>query len=350
LRDAYDLDLKGFGLLIAAGGLGLAVALLPWGFVADRIGERRALFFGLAGCGLFLACLTFVDSFLPAALLLALAGASGASVQSASGRAVMAWFGPEERGLAFGVRQMAVPLGGVVAALVLPALARSHGLDAAFLFLACFSAAGALIGAAVIREVPEEHVHPEDVEWTLRDRRLWLLSGASAAYVAAQIVTFSFLVLFLHDARGLAPRSAAGALAAVHVLALVLRVLVGRWSDVLRSRIVPLRVIGIASFATLSAAALILQAPLAFVVPLLVVGGAISAAWNGLAFVAAAELAGRARSGAAIGFQQTVLGVAAVVVAPAFAAVVQATSWRVGFALAAVSPLAGWVMLGRLRV
>jgi sugar phosphate permease len=350
LRDAFDLDLKGFGLLIAAGGLGLALALLPWGFVADKIGERRALAFGLAGCGLFLVCLTLVDSFVLAALLLALAGASGASVQSASGRAVMAWFGPEERGLAFGVRQMAVPLGGVVAALVLPALARSHGVDSAFVFLACFCVIGAVVGAVVIREVPEEHVQPEDVEWTLHDRRLWLLSGASAAYVAAQIVTFSFLVLFLHDARGLAPRSAAAALAAVHVLALVLRVAVGRWSDVLRSRVVPLRLIGLASFATLSAAALILQAPVVVVVPLLVTAGAISASWNGLAFVAAAELAGRARSGAAIGFQQTVLGLAAVVVAPVFAAVVQASSWRVGFALAALTPLVGWVMLGRVRV
>ncbi len=350
LRDAYELDLKGFGLLIAAGGLGLTVALLPWGFVADRIGERRALAFGLGGCGVFLGSLTLVDSFLPAAVLLALAGASGASVQSASGRAVMAWFGPEERGLAFGVRQTAVPLGGVVAALVLPALARRHGVDAAFLFLACFCVLGALIGAAVIREVPEEHVQPEDVEWTLHDRRLWLLSGASASYVAAQIVTFSFLVLFLHDARGLAPKSAAAALAAVHALALVLRVLVGHWSDVLRSRIVPLRLIGIASFASLATAALILGAPLTVVVPLLVAAGAISAAWNGLAFVAAAELAGRARSGAAIGFQQTVLGAAAVAVVPVFAAVVQASSWRVGFALAALAPLVGWVMLGRLRV
>jgi hypothetical protein len=111
-----------------------------------------------------------------------------------------------------------------------------------------------------------------------------------------------------------------------------------------------LRLIGLASFATLSAAALILQAPVVVVVPLLVTAGAISASWNGLAFVAAAELAGRARSGAAIGFQQTVLGLAAVVVAPVFAAVVQASSWRVGFALAALTPLVGWVMLGRVRV
>ena len=53
--------------------------------------------------------------------LLVLAGAVGASVNSASGRAVMHWFAPSERGLALGIRQTAIPLGGLIVALVLPA-------------------------------------------------------------------------------------------------------------------------------------------------------------------------------------------------------------------------------------
>ena len=43
--------------------------------------------------------------------------------------------------------------------------------------------------------------------------------------------------------------------------------------------------------------------------------------WNGLSFTAAAEAAGPRRSGAAIGFQQTVLGVGGIVIPIAFAAV-----------------------------
>jgi hypothetical protein len=38
-----------------------------------------------------------------------------------------------------------------------------------------------------------------------------------------------------------------------------------------------------------------------------------------------------------------------VIVPVAFAAVVEATSWRTAFALSAVGPLAGWWMLGRLH-
>ena len=60
-------------------------------------------------------------------------------------------------------------------------------------------------------------------------------------------------------------------------------------------------------------------------------------AWNGLAIAAAAETASAGRVGAAIGFQQTLLGVIVAGAPPAFAAVATG-SWRLAFALAAVGP------------
>jgi hypothetical protein len=70
----------------------------------------------------------------------------------------------------------------------------------------------------------------------------------------------------------------------------------------------------------------------------------MSMAWNGLSYTIAAELGGR-RSGAAIGFQQTVLSAIGVVAPVSFAAVVSGTSWGIAFALAALFPLAGaWLL------
>ena len=349
LREEYDLGLQGVGVFLAAEWIGLTLALLPWGLVTDRVGERRALAFGLACCGVLVASMGLFESALAAGAVLAVAAAAGASVQSASGRAVMQWFSPRERGLAFGVRQTAVPVGGVVGALVLPRLADSSGVGAAFLFLGGFCVLTALIGYAVVRELPSEGVQPQEIEWTLRDRRLWLLCGGSGLYVTAQMVLFSFLVLYLHDERGYSAAGAAGLLAASQAIAMAFRIGAGRWSDVIGSRIVPLRRIGLATTVVFAAAAILLDASNAVVVPLLVLATALSAAWNGLSFVAAAELAGTARSGAAIGFQQTVLSVSGVVVPPLFATLVALSSWRTGFALAALAPLAGWVLLGRVR-
>jgi MFS family permease len=348
LRDEYGFGLQGVALFLAAEFIGQTLALLPWGLVTDRIGERRALALGLGSCGLLVALTATIESAVGAGLMLALASAAGASVQSASGRAIMQWFAPGDRGLAFGVRQTAVPLGGVIGALALPPVVAAGGVEAAFVVLGVFCAAAAVVAYAVVRDPAGDTVEPEYVPWTLRDRKLWLVGGSSGLYVTAQVVLFGFLVLFLHDERGFSVAEAAGVLAVGQVVAVFLRIGAGRWSDLIGSRILPLRRIGLATTATFGSAALILDAPDAVVVPLLVLATALSAAWNGLSFVAAAELAGTARSGAAIGFQQTVLSAAGVIVPPLFALVVGLSSWRVGFLAAALAPLAGWALLAPL--
>jgi hypothetical protein len=80
-------------------------------------------------------------------------------------------------------------------------------------------------------------------------------------------------------------------------------------------------------------------------VPLVIVASASSMAWNGLSLTAAAELGGRHRSGAAIGVQQTFLGIGATATPIVFAMAVAATSWGVAFGLVAVSSLGGWWLL-----
>jgi nitrate/nitrite transporter NarK len=184
---------------------------------------------------------------------------------------------------------------------------------------------------------------------TLRDRQLWLLCGASSFYLVAQLAITGFLVLFLHDERGLSDAAAAGVLAGVQVVAAAMRIGGGRWSDRLGSRVRPLRIVGVASAITLAVAAAVLSAPLVVLVPAFVLAGGLSMAWNGLSFTAAAEIAGRTRSGAALGMQQSALAAAGALVPPAFAAVVAASSWRLGFAAAAAFPLAGVALLRPLR-
>jgi MFS transporter len=132
------------------------------------------------------------------------------------------------------------------------------------------------------------------------------------------------------------------------VLGIGARIGTGRWSDRVRTRLAPLRTIGLALTAGTAAVAVFVDAPLGVLVPALVVAGVLSLAWNALSFTAAAEAAGATRSGAALGFQQTLLGVVGAAVPPAFAAIVVASSWRVAFALAALGPLLGVLALRKV--
>jgi len=341
LRDKYDLSLTEIGIVLAAEWVGLTVALLPWGYAVDRFGERWTLAGGLAGCAGLLVAAANAPSFGWLVTFLALAGIAGGSVQSGSGRAVMRWFAASERGLALGVRQTAVPIGGAIAALVLPQLGSPK---AGLLFVAAFVLAGAVAGALVLRSGTEEHIEPKDVEITLRDRRLWLACWGSGLYLVAQVAMMGFVVLFLYDEHDFSTGEAAAVFAAGQAIAAVLRISVGRWSDVLGSRVRPLRWIGVAIGVALALVAVLSGAPTLLLVPALVLATAISMAWNGLSYTIAAELGGR-RSGAAIGFQQTILAAIGVGAPVAFAAVVSASSWGLAFGLAALFPLAGaWLL------
>ena len=351
LRDEFGLSLSEVGLAMSSLWIGPILTLLGWGLLADRLGERVVLGAGLAVCGLLAGAAGFASDFTTFVALLFLAGAAGASVNAASGRAVMQWFPPEERGFALGIRQTAIPVGGGLAAVILPFAEQRGGLEAAFGYLGGMCLAGALVAALVIREPParDAELDAGAVPWTLRDGRIWTLSVGSGLYLFAQVALMSFAVLFLHDVHGMSEASAGGVLALLQVGAVATRIGAGRLSDQLGSRLVPLRWAGLASAGGLLVTALVANSGLPLVIAAIVVAGAISMAWNGLSLTAAAELAGRARSGAAIGFQQTTLAVIGVLMPVAFAALVESTSWRTAFALSALGPLVGWLMLGRLR-
>jgi sugar phosphate permease len=348
LRDAYDLSLAQLGIVLAAANAGMVVTLLAWGIVTDRIGERLALTLGLAGAALSLVVAAETHTFGGLVASLAATGAFAASVNAAGGRAVMHWFDRDERGLALGIRQASVPLGGFAAALALPAIVSHRSVHAAFFALAANCVIWGALAAVVLRERElDEHV-AEELRSPLRDARMWLLCGSSALVLAGQLAIMGYVVLFLHDARGLSTAHAAFVLAAVQVGGAAARIFVGRLSDRTGRRIPLFIRVSVLISVTLAVAAILVDAPLVVLIPILVVAGTFGMSWNGLSFTAAAEAAGARRSGAAIGFQQTALAIGSLVVPIWFAALVSSASWRVAFLAAAGCSLAGALLLRRL--
>jgi sugar phosphate permease len=349
LRDEFHLSLGQTGLLLSGSLVGSVVSLIPWGLATDRLGERLVLVSGLGVCGAALVAVSLTRSFWVLFGLIVLAGTSGASVQSASGRAVLHWFRPQRRGLALGIRQTAIPLSGIAASLALPSLVGSSSVKWGFAALGIACLAGAVVGGLVIREGP--YIEPASTPTgraPYRDRAIWRLSIASALLITPQLCIGGFTVLFLHERRGLSAGSAAAVLAATQVLAVVGRVAAGKWSDIRGSRIAPLRTFAVASTVLVVVAAALVTAPLVVLLPALIAAIVVSMSWNPLSFAATVELAGAGRSGSAIGLQQTVLNAPGAVYPGLFGVLVGASSWSVGFAVVALFPLAGWRVLRAL--
>ncbi|MBW3593739.1 MAG: MFS transporter, partial [Actinobacteria bacterium] len=123
------------------------------------------------------------------------------------------------------------------------------------------------------------------------------------------------------------------------------RIASGHWSDRVGLRLAPLLRLGYALAIALAVSAVLVDAPLALLLPVFVVAGSLSSGWNGLSFAAAAELAGETAAGAALGLQQASLALAAALTPVVFVAVVDRASWGAGFALAAAVALVGTISL-----
>jgi sugar phosphate permease len=356
LRDTYDLSLAQVGLVFSCLAGGVTVGLLPWGMLTDRIGERPVLAGGLTAFSAALLGVTFAPTYTTFCLLMVLAGLLGGSATGASGRAVMGWFSRAERGTALGIRQMALPLGGGLASLVLPLLAGAGGLDLALRAVAGVALVAALAGALLMRDAPAPPGGPAaagtGTERPMRDRRQWRLGVASGMLIWGQIALLGFVVLFLVDERGVPVAVAAACLAALQVLGAVARLVAGRASDRQGARVPLLRRIALLDCALLRLVALLAAAgrwadPLLYVA--LVAAGTVAMCWNGLAFTAAAEIAGRRKAGTAMGLQNTLVSVGGLAAPTAFGALVGATSWPFAYAVIAAAPIAAYVVLAPLE-
>ncbi len=351
LRDRYHLSVAEVGVLLGGASVGAVLTLLPWGLLADRIGERTTATIGLAGAAAGFAGAAYAPSFALAVVALALGNAFGASTNSATARAVTSWFPRRRRGFALSIRQTAIPIGGFLAALAVPPVVDAGGARAALLAIGGFSLLAAVLTAAWLDEGPvrsDTETPAEVLRHPLRDRRIWRISVGSSLLIFTQVAVTGFVVLFLESQHAFSAAAAGIVLAGMNVFGAAGRLLSGRLSDRSGGRIALIRRIALGAAVGTGAAAALTGAAGWLVVPALVLGGGLSMSWNALSVTAVVEAAGPRRSGAALGLQQTLLGVAVAATPLVFAPLVSATSWRVGFAVAAGFPVAAVAVLRSL--
>jgi len=352
LRDHFGLGLAGVGALIGAISVGLVLTLIMWGGAADRFGERGVMTIGLLGSAAALGGTALASNPVVAGVLLLLAGASGASVNAASGRAVLTWFPTARRGMAMAVRQTSVPIGTALAAVSLPPISRAWGVPAVFVALALTCLVAAVAVAIWVREPPGRPARgtrpATSTLAVVADRRLLRLSLSGLLLVVPQFLGSVFLVEVLHDGAGLSLGLAGGLLALAQVLGAAGRLGSGLWSDRVASRLGPLRIIALASAVGFGLAAALEPGPAPLLAAILVPAAAIAISWNGLVFTAAGELAPPDRAATAMAVSNTANYVGAAA-APALGGLVaEMAGLPVMLAMGGAAALAAFVTLRRL--
>lgn len=357
-KNAFHLTRGEVGVLTVAVTAGSILAMLAGGWAVDRFGERLILTVTGIGVGLTTLAASLAASYGELVCLLFVAGVWSATAATAGSKAVMGWFPPRHRGLAMSLRQTGVPLGGALAAALLPAVAAGRGWSAALLVAGAGALAAAALLYALYRGYPRAMNEPGasiqrlDLRTLLGNRDIMLTTAVAMCFSCGQWAVIGFMELYSKEALRL-PLTAASLLLTVAQLSGACgRVGWGLLSDTLMhgSRVRVLRLSGLAATAAaLGTAQLSSGTAPWLIVSTVVLFGVAAIGWNGVFVTLISELAGHARAGAALGLSLTFVFSSITVAPPLFGLLVDrygsyAPVWRILALVVALGTALTWLI------
>jgi sugar phosphate permease len=349
LLESLGLTRAQVGLLLPAVYLGGVVMALPAGWLTDRLGVRATLALGLLviGAGVILASTAW--SLASCLMFLVLAGFGFSVLNPSTGKAVVEWFPPRQRGVAMGIKQTGLTLGGLAGALTLPALALAQGWRRALIAAGTLSVLSAALVALTYRtpadstpSAPAERARLGDLRLFLRRPGVLVVFGSGLALSIAQASVLAYLALYARDTFAISAVAAGQFLALAQAGGTGGRLAWGAISDRVfggrrRPGVVINALIAAVAYASFAAGAW-LPAPL--IVGLAVVAGAGAFGWVGLYFALVAEIGGARYAGLLTGAAVVFAWSGVLVGPPLFGLVLEATG----------TYTAPWLMLAAIAV
>jgi len=330
LRQEYGLSLAGLGAVLTANLLGSGLALIPAGVIVDRYGSRVPLTLGtlVGGGALTVAAFTSSTGALLGALLVA--GIGSGFVPIAGFGALMRAYGAARRGFALGIRQMAVPLGGLAASILLPLLEHAGGVRVALLV----SAAGVLVFGLVFSRVAEGSP-PAAARPRIEVHRLVVAPGmprlllVATFYVVVLQSVIAFVVPSVRD-EGFSAFVAGATFFVLNLTAAIARLVWGRVADrdAGSRRVRTLIEVGVLAAAGALLFTLGLHGGAAALLVAMVVFAFGALGWNALIYVSAGEKAPPELAAQAVAIAATLIFVVSAVATPPMGALAEAVGWN----------------------
>ena len=351
-KDELGLSRAQVGLFFSAFYLAMAGFSFGAGWLADRLGVRKTTLQGHLSLGVCIIAASWAPSFSWAFACFFLAGLGYSFLNPASSKGVMAWFHRDERATAMGIKQTGVPGGGVVTAMLAPQLVLLAGWRGALVALGVINFLFGFFFSRFWRDPPDEpataRAQPAPASVSAGPLKFWTfvpLNCGTAIYLVGQLSLITYVPLYLKDAMGFSPYWASQALALTQAGAMIGRVGWGIASDRLfdgRRKIV-LILIGLLSAALIAFLSFMTQrSSLYLLLAILFLAGICLVGYQGVSYALIGELAGKAKTGTALGMMITINAAAATLGTPLFGYIVD----RTGSYAIAWQALAGILGLG----
>lgn len=356
---ALDISPAYTGVYVAIVYLGAVIASLSGGAAVARFGAMRVSQGGLVLCaaGLVLCALGWLPAMVAGAFLI---GLGYGPITPASSHLLARSTPAHQMSLVFSIKQTGVPLGGALAAAVVPGLALLLGWQGALLIMAAANIACAVLGQALRSELDgdADPTRPlvlgqlgQPMRLVFSHPVLRMLAGCSFVFSMTQMSLTSYLVTYLNASLAYSLVTAGLVLALAQFGGVAGRVLWGWVADRGLGARRTLAALGLVMAAAATATALFQPGmPMVLVVAVLVVFGASAIGWNGVYLAEVARRAPAGQAGVATGGTLAVTFFGVVLGPPAFGALSSlAGSYRAGFAALAVATCFCGIVLLRLR-
>lgn len=194
------------GFIVSAVNIGPMFSMLVFGYLMDKKGEKQIIGWGAILLGISVLTLVFVNNYIVLLLLLILVGIWYGSAQTGGSTAIVKWFPNKHRGLALGIRQTGIPIGGALASVSLSYTYYHFNLSAAHVVQGIVAIIGGLLFLLLYHD-PERTRATESISLSFKEKmsaiknnkELYPMYIVGVVMMSLQMIIITHFMSYLHQ-------------------------------------------------------------------------------------------------------------------------------------------------------
>ncbi|QQP14586.1 MFS transporter [Lysinibacillus agricola] len=226
------------GFIVSAVNIGPIFSMILFGYLMDKKGKKQIIGWGSILLGFSALLLMLVNDYTVLLILLLVVGIWYGSAQTGGSTAIVKWFPDKHRGLAIGIRQTGIPIGGALASVILTYMYHHFSLSSVHLVQGLVAIAGGLLFLLIYQE-PKNRVTVAATSVTLKEKlnaiknnkNLYPIYIVGIVMMTLQMILVAHFMSYLHQEGGYSLTEAGQYLSLVLIGGMVGRVAIAWISD-----------------------------------------------------------------------------------------------------------------------
>lgn len=239
-KEEYALTNTEIGLLVSVINIGPLFCMLFVGRLLDQYNEKLLISIGSFLLGGSFLLTNMVNGFNGLLFVLLLVGTFYSVSQPGGSKVIMKWFSKENRGLAMGIRQAGIPIGGTLAGVLIPFLTIKYNMVYAVNSIACICIIGGFLFFIFYKEpYIQEKVKQErsklsfwmQLKEVMCKKELYAIYITGICMISLQMVLVAHFIKFLVLEQSITPILAGKVFSVMFFSGMVGRVILAATSD-----------------------------------------------------------------------------------------------------------------------